>query len=142
MKQGIRVASLLPLLLMGWSCGDQPDAYSVTLPHFKADPGWNAIGVDFEIKAGSVVAIQNIPLGWTFTVADDADWHTKIKGICTARDAALPPDEMKRIVFQVRRNESEGAKFDISGTVNTTKAFDTGKQTAVTMQDFSLSGSQ
>jgi len=142
MKQGILVTSLLPLLLMGWSCGDQPDVYSITMPHLKADPDWTIIGMDLKINAGSVQGVQNIPLGWTFTITDGSEWQSNIKGVCTAQAASLSPDEVKKIVFLVRRNEGENFKFDIGGTYTTTKGFDNGKLNPVTVQDFSLSGSQ
>jgi hypothetical protein len=140
MKHWIRVTSLLPLLLTGWSCGDQPDVYAVSMPHLKVDQDWTIIGMDLKISAGSVSGVQNIPLGWTFTITDGSEWKTQIKGVCNAQAAALTAEEAKKIVFLVHRNETDGFKFDIGGTYTTTQAFDNGKLNAVTMQDFSLSG--
>jgi hypothetical protein len=142
MKYSFRLTCLLPLLLMGLSCGDPPDVYSITIPNAKVEADWTIVGLDFNINAGSVQAVQNIPLGWTFTVVDGATWKTKIRGVCTTQSASLSPDELKKIVFQVRRNEGENFKFDLSGTFTTTRAFDNGKLIPLTMKDFSLTGSQ
>jgi len=142
MKHWIRVASLLPLLLTGWSCGDQPDAYSVSLPHLKVDQDWSVIGIDLKISSGSVQGVQNIPLGWTLTIVDGSEWQTQVKAVCAVQAAALTPDEVKKIVFLVQKNETDGSKFDMGGTYTTTKNFDNGKLNTLTMQDFSMGGSQ
>jgi hypothetical protein len=142
MRAWIRVASLLPLLLMSWSCGDQPDVYSVSMPHLKVDQDWTIVGMDLKMNAASVEGVQNIPLGWTFTITDGSEWQTQIKGVCNEQAAALTPEEVKKIVFLVRKNEGPDSKFDIGGTYTTTKSFDNGKLNSVTMQDFSMGGNQ
>jgi hypothetical protein len=142
MKYSFRLTCLLPLLLMGLSCGDPPDVYSITIPNAKVEPDWTIVGLDFSINAGSVQAVQNIPLGWTFTVADGATWQTKIKGVCTTQSGSLSADELKKIVFIVRRNEGDNFKFDISGNFTTTRAFDNGKLVPLTIKDFSLGTAQ
>jgi hypothetical protein len=142
MTNRLRLTCLLPLLLMGLSCGDTPDVYSITVPNLKLEPDWTIVGFDVHINAGSVQALQNIPLGWAFTVVDNATWQTKIKGVCTVQAASLSAAELSKIVLIVRKNEGENFKFDISGTLTTNRAFENARLIPVTAKDFQLAASQ
>jgi hypothetical protein len=142
MKKSLRLACLLPLLLTGLSCGDIPDVYSISIPNLKIEADSSIVSMDLHINAGTVQAIQNIPIGWNITVDDDASWRCKIKGNSTVGAASLQPDELKRLAFIVRRNESGNFKFDISGTLSTSRSFENAKQIEVKMQDFLLTGVQ
>lgn len=115
---------VLVAVLVSLSCGDKPDVYDISIPNLKISPDESINALEIRINAGSVQAISHIPIGWQFSVDDDADWMSLIKGRSTSGAATLAPDELKRIAFNVRRNESSDFKFEVSGVVSLSKAFD------------------
>ncbi len=142
MKSRCCWACLLPLLLAGLSCGDKPDVYAISIPKLKADPQGSITGLEIRINAGTVQGVQNIPIGWNMSIEDDANWISKVRGNSTIGAASLSPDELKRIVFLVRRNERENFNFDVSGTFTVSKNSERPQKIQATMQDFSLTGTQ
>jgi hypothetical protein len=76
------------------------------------------------------------------SIEDDANWISKVRGNSTIGAASLSPDELKRIVFLVRRNERENFNFDVSGTFTVSKNSERPQKIQATMQDFSLTGTQ
>ncbi len=132
----------MPLLLASLSCGDKPDVYSISIPNLKADPDSSITALDIQVNAGTVQAIQNIPIGWNLTVEDDASWRSRIRGNSTIGAASLAPDELQRVAFIVRRNETDNFKFDVTGTFTISKSFEATKTIQATMRDFTLTGTQ
>jgi hypothetical protein len=144
MKICFRIACLSPLLLMGLSCGsgDKPDVYAISIPNLHVDSSSSIVALELNINAGSVLAVQNIPIGWILNINDDVSWRTKIKGNTTLGAASLAADELKRLTFIVRRNETEHFQFDISGTATISKPFQKRQDIPLTLKDFSLAASE
>ncbi len=136
------MACLLPLLLTGLSCGDNPDVYSISIANLKADKD-AAIGkLEVRINAGTIQSVQNIPIGWIITIDDDVSWRSVIRGNSQGASATLSPDELQRIALIVRRNETANFKFDVSGTFTEVKTFGNPTKIEATMNDFLLKGVQ
>ena len=71
MKICFRIACLSPLLLMGLSCGsgDKPDVYAISIPNLHVDSSSSIVALELNINAGSVLAVQNIPISGTATIS-------------------------------------------------------------------------
>ncbi len=125
---------------MGLSCGssDKPDVYAISIPNLQIDSNSSIVGLELNINAGSVLAVQSIPIGWTLNINNDASWRTKIKGNTTLGAASLASDELKRLTLIVRRNETEHFQFDVSGTATVSKAFQKRQDIPLTRKDFSF----
>lgn len=122
------------------SCGDKPDVYDISIPNLKASPDETIVSLEISVRAGSVQSISNIPIGWQVTLDNDANWVSRIKARSTLGAASLAPDEVHRLVINVRRNEFANFKFDISGSASLAKTFDN-RKLALTMEDFALKAS-
>lgn len=122
------------------SCGDKPDVYNITIPALKASVDESVVFLDITVNAGTIQGVNNIPVGWQIRVENDANWISRIRANSSVGAANLGADELKRIVFNVRRNESENFKFDITGTASLSKTFDK-RKLALTIADFSLGAS-
>jgi hypothetical protein len=128
-------------LLTSLSCGDKPDVYSISVVNLKASSDESIISFEVHVRAGSVEAVSHVPLGWEVAIDNDVNWRSTIRARTTLGAASLAPDELKRLVFTVRRNEYGGTTFDVSGILSISKTFEN-RKLAVKMEDFSLAASQ
>ncbi len=139
MKIRYRLFSLLPLLLISWSCGDKPDVYSISIPNVKVDADSSITSFQMDLNAGTVQSVEGIPIGWNVDISDDVSWRSRVSATSTAGAATLSAEELKRLAFIVRRNETDTFKFAVSGSVTTSKSFENPKKTDLAQKDFALS---
>jgi hypothetical protein len=131
------LACLALALLATVSCGEKPDVYNITIPSLKATADESIIFVEVVVNAGTIQSVSNIPIGWQVRIDNDANWISKIRANAMVGAATLSPDELKRIVFNVRRNETDTFKFNVTGTASLSKTFDK-RKLDMTMGDFTL----
>ncbi len=141
MSRRLAFGCIFLALLTAVGCGEKPDVYSISLSNLKVSLDDSIVSFEVHITAGSVEGISKIPLGWQVAVDNDVNWQSRIRAITTVGAATLAPDELKRLVFTVRRNEYGDATFDVSGILSVSKAAETRKLT-VKMEDFNLSAIQ
>lgn len=130
------------VLLTSLSCGDKPDVYDVSIPNLKISPDQSVTSFQINVNAGSIVGTSNIPVGWNVLIEDDVSWRSRVKANATAGAASLSAEELKRLIFVVRRNEGAAFKFDVSGSSIVSKNFEDPKKMPLAMADFSLVGTQ
>lgn len=128
-------------LLSTAGCGDKPDVYNVSIPAIKATSDESIINIEVAVNAGTIQAVSNIPLGWQIHIDNDANWISHVRANATVGAASLAADELKRVVFNIRRNEADNFKFTITGTAALATTFEK-RKLDLTMQDFTMNGTQ
>ena len=71
-------------------------------------------------------------------VENGVDWRSKVKAAATMGAATLSPDELGRLTFNVRRNETTDFKFDLNGTIVLAKSFANPRKVSVGFHNFVL----
>jgi hypothetical protein len=96
------------------------------------------VAFEVDIAAGAVQSISNIPIGWYITIDNNASWQTRIKANSQLGSASLTPQALSKCEIVVRKNEFGDLKFQVTGTVSSTKDYREERQVHLSMGDFSV----
>jgi hypothetical protein len=130
-------ACLALSLIVTNSCGDRPDVCNISIPNINASANESIFALDIVVNGGAIQGMSNIPAGWQIEIENDSDWVSRIRANSTIGSASLAEDELKRLVFNVRRNKSQSSTFDVSGSASLSQT-SSKRKLALTMEDFSL----
>lgn len=98
------------------------------------------LAFEVDVVAGAFDGINNLPVGWSVVVDNDASWQTHIKANSTVGAAGLESEELRKIIFHLRKNEFGDLKFDVSGSVSITKDYEKEEKVRLEMKDFLVKG--
>lgn len=121
--------SLAVIAFLGSGLGRAEEiSYLATIGNVSV-PEHNAI-ISFELalEAGAISGVENLPIGWTYSIDNDASWKTKIQAAVSIGSAAISPSDLKNIRIKVIKNEFGDLKFHISGNFYYTEDFSNQKK--------------
>ena len=95
------------------------------------------VGFEMKIRAGGIVSIPSLPMGWNISVDNDASWNTKIVGAVTVGAAALNVSFFSDFIV-VRQHEFRGTKFDADMVIVVTEDFETNRRIRFGLKDLIL----
>lgn len=85
--------------------------------------GERIVGSEVNVTAGAFRSIANLPVGWYWTIDNDASWQTKIKANARVGSASLDATSLQAINIGVMENEFGDLKFGLAGTLVVTTDF-------------------
>lgn len=94
-------------------------------------------GFELNIRAGRVVALPSIPMGWYIAIDNDPSWNTRIKGSLIVGAAALAPDFFTDFVI-VEKNEYMDLKFEVKVEIVVTEDFQNERRIRLGIKDLVL----
>jgi hypothetical protein len=92
--------------------------------------------IQISLASGAFQSVSNLPVGWYFTIDNDASWQTNMKASIMVGAAAMKSEDLKKIEFVVKKHEFGDLKFRVSGTIVTTLDFSTERKIELKMNDF------
>ena len=119
-----------------------PQRSTLSVQTIKVMAGERIVSFEIRITAGAFRTISDLPLGWTVDIDNDASCHTKVAGSLMVGAAALSPEELKKLKFLMEKNEFEGLKFQIEGTVSVTEDFVKTRNIQLNSTNFRLTPAQ
>lgn len=130
---------LFLVLAINTAGAQKSDRYTVSVANAKASNDESIVAFEIHVTAGAIKSVSDLPVGWYFTIDNDASWQTTVKANSMVGAASLRPDELKNLKFVIQKNEFGDLKFNLSGAVFVTRDFSKSRERPVSMSDFSLS---
>jgi hypothetical protein len=123
---------------VGSSKAEKADKYNVSIPNLKIPACEVVVSLEITVTAGAFEAVDNMPVGWFFTIDNDASWQTNIKANTTVGAASLAAESLRNLHFIIRKKEFGDLRFSVSGMVSLTQNYEKAKALVLTTKDFGI----
>jgi hypothetical protein len=108
----------------------------ISITNLSVSPDESIVSFEIVVEAGVIYSISNIPVGWYFSIDNDASLQTKIKANTIVGAASLSLDDFKAVQIMIRKNEFGGLKLGLSGKVSVTKDYENERLISLSNSDF------
>ena len=110
---------------------------SVSLPKLQLAAGERVVGFHFEVTAGRIAQIPDMPIGWSISVDNDPSWNTNVDASIRVAAAAIDPSFFQNFAVIEKAGNAESA-FGLAGEVDVSTDFSKVRKIQVAMKDFTV----
>lgn len=110
---------------------------SVSLPVLHISKGERIVGFHFDVVAGRVAQLSDVPIGWDIEIANDPSWNTTVNGSIRVASAALDASFFRHFALLEKEPDAD-RPFAITGEIDVSTDFASARKIQVTTKDFSI----
>lgn len=113
----------------------------LSIEHLHTAAGERVVGFEFHIGSARIVSMREVPAGWDVQVKNNPSWNSSMEASALVGAAALDATFFEKFI-RIKKKESLGTAFDISGDVVVTRDFVKERRIRVSMRNVTLTPAQ
>ena len=125
-------------VVAGVAIGSAAERYTVSISAPQVPAGQSVVSFEINLVGASFVNIINVPRGWQVAIDNDPSWQTSIKGSVLVGAAWVSPAALAKMRFVIERSPDPKLTLKLSGTIASSKNYDTTTNVTLTTKDFKL----
>ena len=111
--------------------------FFVSVPKPSLANGERIVAFEIHVRAGRVVSLPNVPIGWYLEVDNNPSWNTVVKGNIQVGAAAVDARFLRDLlIVEGEPDPREGRRLSLDGEIVMTSDFSTEKTIKLSSKDF------